>query len=481
MAGVVDTAAESGLIGSLALDRLVQQLTENGMKIKWTNKRAAAKGVGGDAVALGVALIPLGIGGRINGVLEATIVKGDVPFLLPVSLTRYLKALLNFRTDEFMVTHPEEFRIPMHQLPSGHVTIDVTDYAPGEFVVPPQAGQGDEFVLDMRCANTAMLARSAPTCYQFENPKVTNGCAVRPSEVFGPERGSGSVATSNGQNHHHNERRALRGWRVMLDKLYLILTMVALQDATAEWCPPLSPSAPSIKPLPDKVEDFYLDLAGAAVLKPLKAKDPPRMAASECTHPKKELKGGGNRTQSYIVCRMCHTRWESSHRAAELHQYIKEQKGGPLSLFDESHMEVDAAMLEDKTYVEPRPKSKATITENANPHVPVQEMLEQLRTENHEAIERLTHAQANAQHHDRQHVDKMAHELRNMLTQMKEREAQFETRMMMMIKEGAKAQQPTPSEASAMRSSFSMVTEQTQQHRNTPNCMCHKPAELLLP
>ena len=87
--GVVDSAAEGGLIGMQALDRLQQALHHRGFRVKWTPKTCTAKGVGGAAEAVGVILIPIGIGG-INGILEATVVRGDVPFLLPVSLLKSL-------------------------------------------------------------------------------------------------------------------------------------------------------------------------------------------------------------------------------------------------------------------------------------------------------------------------------------------------------------------------------------------------------
>ena len=82
--GVVDTAAEGGLIGLEPLWRLQSALAKHGLKIKWIPKRSTAKGVGGNATVEGVALIPLGLGG-VNGILETTVIQGDVPLLLPTS------------------------------------------------------------------------------------------------------------------------------------------------------------------------------------------------------------------------------------------------------------------------------------------------------------------------------------------------------------------------------------------------------------
>ena len=94
--GVVDTAAEGGLIGSVPLDALQSELHARGLQLQWTPKRSQAKGVGGNANVLGVAMIPIGLGG-INGVLETTVVEGDVPFLLPIRMLRALESLIDLK------------------------------------------------------------------------------------------------------------------------------------------------------------------------------------------------------------------------------------------------------------------------------------------------------------------------------------------------------------------------------------------------
>lgn len=54
-------------------------------------------------MVVGVALIPLGIGG-VNGVLETTVVQGDVPLLLPVRLLTALEVLIDMK---YMVMHSQ--------------------------------------------------------------------------------------------------------------------------------------------------------------------------------------------------------------------------------------------------------------------------------------------------------------------------------------------------------------------------------------
>ena len=165
--GIVDTAAEAGLVGLFAYERLEKELQKFGLKPKWTEKQATAKGVGGEANAVGVVLIPLGIG-KIDGILEATVVREDVPLLLPVSLIKMLKACLDF--DKFTFTIPDhEIVLPMHEMKSGHVTIGITEFSEGPFHVPPQAGHIDEFT---HVHPSAMLVQCEQRDQKFERPRV---------------------------------------------------------------------------------------------------------------------------------------------------------------------------------------------------------------------------------------------------------------------------------------------------------------------
>ena len=142
--GVVDTAAEGGLIGSFALERLESQLGQFNLKCKWIPKRSAAKGVGGNANVLGVVLIPMGIGG-INGLLECTVIEGDVPMLLPIRMMKGLRTVIDV---DKMELHMKAYdtTVRMHELPSGHLTIDIMEFENGKFSLPhgsPECSLGD--------------------------------------------------------------------------------------------------------------------------------------------------------------------------------------------------------------------------------------------------------------------------------------------------------------------------------------------------
>ena len=229
--GVVDTAAEGGLIGSETLERLEAELKRFNLKPKWTTKKCSARGVGGAAEPIGVALLPIGIGG-VSGVLETSVIKGDVPFLLPVSLLQALKASVDFSTGMLHLREPHA-DVPMRRLPSGHVTVSVTEYPPGDFKVPIEAGCLSEFQVIPKGDSiwAAMQARDHGA-RQFEDRQphgdttkthLSDGESVDSRRIGASpsHQGRGQLKASfeelagdHGQAHHgHRTRRAARpGW-----------------------------------------------------------------------------------------------------------------------------------------------------------------------------------------------------------------------------------------------------------------------------
>ncbi|CAK9026889.1 Copia protein [Durusdinium trenchii] len=126
-----------------------------------------------------------------------------------------------------------------------------------------------------------------------------------------------------------NSKVPLKNWRVVLDKIGILLVLAALQDTTEAWCLDWDSQRPGRKSMAS-IEDYYSEvIINAPVLKPLQSKVGPTTSASACVHPKAQLKGGGNGSSSYIVCRACHTRWAHSERSADIRKKIKD---GPLSV-----------------------------------------------------------------------------------------------------------------------------------------------------
>eukprot|EP00435_Cladocopium_sp_Y103_P046756 s2377_g13.t1 len=77
-------------------------------------------------------------------------------------------------------------------------------------------------------------------------------------------------------------------------------------------------------------------IVNAKKLSPLNAREPPQLSASTCVHPPKQLQGGGNKSASYIVCKMCHSRSENPHSTpTELKNILKEEKKVVLSKVEE--------------------------------------------------------------------------------------------------------------------------------------------------
>ena len=136
--GIVDTAAQDGLIGKAALLQLTETLRGFGLQIRWNHeKKAQASGVGGKAKVIGIAELPIGLAG-INGLLEVTVVQDSVPLLLPVKLLRQLRAVVDL-DDNLLRLKAYGVETKMHELPSGHLSVSVTSYAPEGWSLPRAA------------------------------------------------------------------------------------------------------------------------------------------------------------------------------------------------------------------------------------------------------------------------------------------------------------------------------------------------------
>lgn len=286
--GLVDTAAERGLIGKPALNRLQGCLRECGLRIKWPpNKTSAAKGVGGDAKCLGVAMIPVGVAG-VNGLLrllETTVVDDDVPLLLPVCMLTGLKAVVDL---QYMKLYLKEYGVEetMNVLPSGHVTIDVLKFENGKFQMPftvPGCVQEDfrtpsheHLQHGGRSYHSAVMAQSNQEQFNSNptDPIVVsgNGCAPdgTPQESWEPSgsdaaaegahghrttnpcpqqaKGSSRVARDHGQSDHIDDLRRVQGHRGRLVSTIAALAWLTLgtPGGSRRWpmCSPASSREP---------------------------------------------------------------------------------------------------------------------------------------------------------------------------------------------------------------------------------------------
>lgn len=160
---VVDTAAQGGLIGKPALQRLEAVLRRFGLKVRRVNKVAQARGIGGEAQVCGVVEIPIAVSG-INGVVEATAVEEDVPLLLSIRFLREVQAVVDISGGKL---HLNKFgtSASLHDLPSGHVAVNIVDFPEEGWNAPHEAIAQDRTTKDFKMSMpvAAMCATSFAT------------------------------------------------------------------------------------------------------------------------------------------------------------------------------------------------------------------------------------------------------------------------------------------------------------------------------
>ena len=82
---------------------------------------------------------------------------------------------------------------------------------------------------------------------------------------------------------HHvpnpDPRVPIRNWRVILDKIGILLVLAALQDATEAWCLDLVSPRQGRKSM-ETLEDYYAEVISSAMpLRPLQSKEAPTTSA----------------------------------------------------------------------------------------------------------------------------------------------------------------------------------------------------------
>ena len=262
-----------------------------------------------------------------------------------------------------------------------------------------------------------------------------------------------------------------RNWRALLDKVCTILILAALQDATEEWCPlpaPLERSMPSAS-LPETLEDLYALVisSGATVLKPLKSKKEAPAAAADCTHPKKELKGGGNSTSSYVYCQRCHSRWAMDHRAADMKKYLKEEKGGPLK------RQVSSSATRAAPDV-----TMAQVREMESCSGELQQAVQELREQNKGMMERILKREGQAAQPSTAAVEHLGKEVRRMAESVQERGLRQETLLQYLL-ERKEHQEPRKSEGPLPEARSQAAESNPAMASGTVKCDCRLKAKLM--
>ena len=150
----------------------------------------------------------------------SNVIQGEVPLLLPIRMLKMLGAIIDLPRGCMHLCEPN-VDVKLHELPSGHVAVDVLDFAHGRFEVPGEAGCAEEFH-EHPPQTTAMLAQtkkqnnSKPTLsYQAKSNGEphdgyawhfrTDDCPTAPSfPTWGASRRASAeeLARNHGQGHH---------------------------------------------------------------------------------------------------------------------------------------------------------------------------------------------------------------------------------------------------------------------------------------
>ena len=188
--GIIDTAAQGGLIGRRALDRLGEELRKHRLKVQWSTKQAQARGIGGEARVVGVVEIPVGIAG-VNGLIEATVVEEDVPFLLSIKFLQQVKATISLSEQEL---HLGAFgrSTKLQEMPTGHVAVDVLQFEAQGWSLPTSVPLFEERKNGFHFLSTAPLGLNSSFMWNSTKPHLRLGSIADGSlQSHGQDRANG--------------------------------------------------------------------------------------------------------------------------------------------------------------------------------------------------------------------------------------------------------------------------------------------------
>ncbi|CAE7920744.1 unnamed protein product, partial [Symbiodinium sp. KB8] len=158
--GLVDSAAEEGVIGSGAFSRLRALLEQQGLRpVAVRGPTGSCAGIGGSATVASVWDVPIGVA-RTNGLLRVTEVKDaegfETPFLIPVSFQELVGMVIDYDQEE--VRTRQGHATPMMRLPSGHRAVSVVEFN-GSWRLPKELQQSgkDPFQLPKRTTHSVKL------------------------------------------------------------------------------------------------------------------------------------------------------------------------------------------------------------------------------------------------------------------------------------------------------------------------------------
>ena len=117
------------------------------------------------------------------------------------------------------------------------------------------------------------------------------------------------MAHGDSTSTRRNSRRATAHWRQLLDKVFLIQTLVGLEESVNSWLPS---EAAEAKPASSQISSRQLAelIREAPRLPPLKTKVAAIVEPEDCAHVEERLTAASNQYQTWAICWDCHARWK---------------------------------------------------------------------------------------------------------------------------------------------------------------------------
>ena len=246
---------------------------------------------GGKAQVIGIARAPIGLAG-VNGLIELTVIADDVPLLLPIKLLKQLRAVVD------MDRHVLEIlsfgvEAPMSELPSGHVAVSVTDFAPEGWSVPAEALSAklckEQFVL-MSNNGVGHSMNELKSFVSVSPPAVGDNGFASYGAAVGPARGRCDPETAKeygrkAERPYEAHRTSRTGARLTAKSSSLQL--LGLASSPGASLPSTRVSAPST-PIKTKQADAQLECSEvikcASFLGVRQSKEKPNVLVTACVH-----------------------------------------------------------------------------------------------------------------------------------------------------------------------------------------------------
>ena len=146
---LVDIGACHNPVGAATSGRLREALRKVGMRVvRASMEPKPMHGVEGRATPVEVSLVPISMAGEA-GVIEVTVIKEEVPFLLSVGFLDSLGACIDLRNDTMDVSR-FGCEVNLRRLPTGHRAVQVGSWPVGQDTACRRFGPGPSILARRR-------------------------------------------------------------------------------------------------------------------------------------------------------------------------------------------------------------------------------------------------------------------------------------------------------------------------------------------